>query len=94
MIAPELMGDVIIPHIRQHMGQYRFRPMPLKASPPGARMVRLTLGLKEPLSGLILLFFDFFNMFRFRRCPAPWAVVGCSRALRPQAAVKRHEDLP
>ena len=37
-------------------------------------------------------FFDFFNMFRFRRYPAPRAVVGCSRALRPQPAVKSHED--
>ena len=57
-------------------------------------LVRLTLSFKGPLSGLILFFLDFFNTFRFRWCPAPRAVVGCSRALRPQAAVKRHEDLP
>ena len=57
------------------------------------QMVRLTLSFMGPLSRLIL-FIDFFNMFRSRRCPAPRAVVGCSRALRRQAAVKRHEDVP
>ena len=60
---------------------------PLASLESGHRMVRRTLCLK----GLNL---RIFRIFRFRRCPASRDVVGCSCVLRPQAAVKRHEDVP
>ena len=69
-----------------HLGPYQRDVTNVKRS---GEWLNTESRIQGPLSGLIL-FFRFFQHVPFRR--GRWW--GCSRALRPQAAVKRHEDLP